>query len=360
MKEIIIKGQKQYFTYIDSNMDKLPYIFYENKIRKEDGLFIITDSNVYNMYKKNIMHYEDTFGCNTFIFEAGEKSKNINTVQLIYDFLLVNGCNRKSLVIALGGGVVGDLTGFAASTFMRGVRYINIPTTLISQCDSCIGGKVGYNYNDVKNLIGNFYNPEFTFVSTSFLQTLTEQDYLSGLGEVVKYGAIKDKAILSYIEQNQKQIRERENDRLQHITRECLRIKSEIVHEDFRDEGIRNVLNFGHTVGHGLEIISNYQLCHGKAVALGILTAVKLSYDIFKYDDDTYERLIKIYNNIGLPTEYKIHEYDKFFNVLSHDKKNTMGLNFVLIDENGICKTKVKVTREQVVKALQQSIDRGK
>lgn len=360
MKEISVNCPKNYLVYIDSTIDKLTYILHEHKIKKEDGLFLITDSNVYNLHKESILYFERTLGCKTYYFEAGEKSKNIITIQHIYDFLLDSNCNRKSTIIALGGGVVGDLAGFAASTFMRGIKYINIPTTLLSQCDSCIGGKVGYNYHDVKNSIGSFYNPEFVFVASVFLKSLNDDDYLSGLGEVIKYGVIKDSFILSYIEQNCKQIKERENDRLQHIIRECLKIKAEIVAEDFRDVEIRNILNFGHTVGHGLEVISNYNLHHGKAVALGMLTAIKLSYSIFNYKDDTFDRLLKIYSRLGLSINYKVNDYEKFFQTIIHDKKNLNGLSFVLIDHTGQCKTHIPVKKEDVLKALKESIDRGK
>lgn len=359
MKEIIVKNYSdRYFVYIDNAMDKLPSIFFENKIKKQDGLFIITDSNVYKTYNKNITAFEKTMNCKTYYFQAGEKNKGIITIQQIYDFLIENNCNRKSVLIALGGGVVGDLVGFVASSYMRGIRYINIPTTLISQCDSCIGGKVGYNYKDIKNVIGSFYNPEFVFVSSIFLKTLSECQYLAGLGEVIKYGVIKDNGILNYIEQNYKQLKERENDRLQHIVKECLKIKSEVVAQDFKDQGLRNILNFGHTIGHGIETISNYNICHGEAVALGLLVAMKLSYNVFNYKDDTYDRLVRIYDRMGIPAKYAIQDYEEFFSIISHDKKNITGFNFVLIDVNGKCKTQIKVKKDEIIKALKESIDR--
>ena len=360
MKEITVQCvEKNYRVYIDNNMDKFHTLLEENKIKFKDKVFLVTDDIVYDIYKDVIERIKSETNCKVYYFIHGEVNKNINTVQSIYNFLAENNANRNSTLIAFGGGVVGDLVGFVASTYMRGIKFINIPTTLLSQVDSCIGGKVGYNYNGIKNVIGNFYNPIFVYVSIGFLKSLEIGQFKGGLGEVVKHGVIKDNQLLQFINNNYKYILEKENDKLLHIVKECLRIKSEVIEQDFKDNGIRNILNFGHTVGHAIEVDSNFKISHGEAVGLGMLTAVKLSETKLLLCKEEYTRVENLLKKLELPVKYKVDNYSSFMYAINHDKKNSDKIRFALLEKIGKCKMKVEITEDEILAALKESIARG-
>lgn len=360
MHEILIKkGNESYRVYIENTMEKLTLALKEYKINKESKIFIITDKCVYNIYKEKIHFIEEQEKAKVFYFDYGEENKNIYTVQKIYDFLMKNNAERDSVLIALGGGIVGDLVGFVASTYMRGIRYINIPTTLLSQVDSCIGGKVGFNYNGVKNIIGSFYTPEFVYISINFLKTLDKNEILNGLGEIIKYGLISDGKLLSFLNDNSKQLLNLEHDKLLYVILECLKIKDDFISKDFLDLGIRNVLNFGHTIGHAIEVDSKHKIPHGVAVALGILVAVKISEIKFSLDKSVYFKLKNLYHKLGLPTSYKVDNYHSFLYAINHDKKNSKGIiKMSLISEIGKYKIKVNVSEKEIIKALKLSINK--
>lgn len=359
MKELEVGGVNGYRVYIDNTTDKLYQALSEHKVKHTDSIFLVTDDKVYSLYKNGIERIKEDFNMKVCYFKNGESNKNINTVQEIYTFLIENNANRDSIIIALGGGVVGDLAGFAAATYMRGIKYINIPTTLLSQVDSSIGGKVGYNKNSIKNIIGSFYNPCFVYVSTNFIKSLDEKYFIDGLGEIVKYALVKDKALFNYLNENYKGILERENDKILHIVRNCLKIKKDIVEQDFEDTGLRNLLNFGHTVGHGIEMISGEELTHGQCVALGILVSLKLSESILNLDEQVYEKTIELYKKLGLPIKYKVDNYNLFMYAINHDKKNNDKIRFVLLQDIGEGKIKIEVSKEQIFEAIRQSISKG-
>lgn len=360
MKEIALQDSIiKYKIYIDSTIDKFHEILAENRIRNIDRFFIITDDILYVFYKSNIEALKKRYDCYVHVIKAGEKSKNYNTILEIYDFLIKNNADKNSILIAFGGGVVGDLSAFAAATYMRGIRYINLPTTLISQVDSCIGGKNGFNYGGIKNIIGSFYDPEFVYISVNFLKSLSREHFTNGLAEVIKYGLIGDKGLLMFLSKNSKQIMEKENDKLLHIIKECLRIKSNVIKEDYKDIGKRNVLNFGHTIGHGIEIYSNYKILHGEAVALGILSALKLSEKKLMLSEDIFNDIKKLYKIMGLPINYKVDNYATFLYAIKHNKINSEGIRFVLLEDIGKCKIKIPVTENEVIWAIKESIDGG-
>lgn len=359
MSDIKVKSiDGEYKVYIENDITSIDYAFKENNIKENDKIFIITDSKVYNLHADVIDYISSKYCCNVYFFHEGEENKNFKTVEGIYDFLIENQANRDSILFALGGGVVGDITGYVAATFMRGMRFINIPTTLISQVDSCIGGKVGYNYKELKNIVGSFYNPIFVYVNIQFLQTLEDEDYVSGLGEVIKYGLIKENSLLGFLEENYDDILKKDYSKLLYIIHQCLHSKAEVISEDFKDLGTRNILNFGHTIGHGLEISSKYKLPHGIAVALGMLVAIKISETKMNLNEEIYMYIERIYENLGLITKYKIDNYDIFLYAINRDKKNDNRIRFVLIEALGKCKIKVSVTDEEIISAIKNSISR--
>ncbi len=360
MREIIVDtGEKNYRIYIDNNMNKFHTLFEKNKVKISEKIFIVTDKLVYELYKDVIEHIRMENNCEVLCVNEKESGKNINTVQILYDFLLENNANINSTIIALGGNVIGDLVGFVASTYMTGIKFVNVPTTLVSQISSCIDGKVAFNYRGVKNLISNFYNPTFVYVCTSFLNTLSDEQFKDGLVEVIKYGVIKDEVLLNFINLNCKYILERENDKLVHIVRECLRIKSEIILEDYRNKGLRNILNFGYTIGKGIEISSDFKLPHREAIGLGILTAIKLSEKKFDISSDIYIKVESILKRLELPVKYKVDNYYSFMYAINRNKKNSDKIRFVLLENIGKCKINVEVSAEEINKALKESISRG-
>jgi len=359
MKHIKVESvDSKYIVYIDEDISGIEYAFKENNIKASDKLFIITDNKVYNLYRNVIDYISNKYCCMVYCFNDGEENKNLRTVEGIYDFLIENHANRDSVLIAFGGGVVGDIVGYAAATFMRGMRFINIPTTLISQVDSCIGGKVGFNYKELKNIIGSFYNPIFVYINIQILKTLDDKDFVSGLGEVVKYGLIKENNLLELCERNYNDIWNKDYCMILDIISQCLKCKSEVIAEDFKDIGTRNILNFGHTIGHGLEVSSSYKLPHGTAVALGMLTAIKISEVKFNLPEEIYKRIANIYDKLGLISKYKIDNLDIFLYAINRDKKNDNEIRFVLLESLGKCKIKIAVTDKEIINAIKNSISR--
>ena len=350
----IISGNS-YNIYLSNNFIEFNNIM-ADYTKAQDKIFVVTDDKVAAIYSTLLKELRDKYNLKVFIIKNGEENKNYNAISDIYKFLIENNADRESFLIALGGGVIGDLAGFAAATFMRGIKYINIPTTLISQVDSSVGGKVGYNFLNLKNSIGCFYNPIFVYIASDFLSTLSKEEILNGMGEVIKYGLINDGDLFKFIENNTELILNLEKDTMIHIIYTCLHIKTKVVKSDFEDKNIRNILNFGHTVGHGLEITSQYEVNHGTAVALGMLTAIKLSEKILGLSDTVYLRLINLYRKIGIKDKHKVDNYNSFLYAIKHDKKNSNNLNFVLLRDIGECKVKINVTEEELKWALKNSI----
>lgn len=344
--------------YVSNDLMQFHNIF-NNYITNESKIFIVTDDIVASLYNAIISELKDKYKSHIFIINNGEENKNYNTISEIYKFLIDNNADRNSFILSIGGGVVGDLAGFVAATFMRGIRFINIPTTLIAQVDSSVGGKVGYNFSNLKNSIGCFYNPVFVYVATDFLITLNKDQILNGMGEVIKYGLIKDNNLFEFLEKNVESILSLKNETLLHLIYTCLDIKTKVVRDDFTDKGIRNILNFGHTVGHGLESSSGYKLYHGEAVALGMLVAIKLSEKILGIPENVYNRTINIYNKLGIPSRYKVDNYNSFLYAIKHDKKNSNYIKFVLLRDIGQCEIKINVSEEDLFWALENSILEG-
>ncbi len=231
----------------------------------------------------------------------GEQYKNLDWANAVYTALLTNAFDRTSALVALGGGVIGDLTGFAAATFMRGVPFIQVPTTLL--VDSSVGGKTGVNHPMGKNMIGAFYQPRKVLMDLGVLQTLPKEELLSGMAEVIKYGVIRDAAFFDYLEANREKILSLDPEALTHIIRRSCEIKAEVVSKDEREGGLRAILNFGHTVGHAVETAENYTMRHGYAVAIGMVYAARLAHETGLCDASTPERVEKLIKSYGLPTD---------------------------------------------------------
>ncbi|WP_040211910.1 3-dehydroquinate synthase [Clostridium polynesiense] len=344
-----------YNIFIESSMEEAINRTAASISQKKNNA-IIVDENVYNFYSNYIELLREKAADKILIIKVSEENKNYDTIKIIYDFFMSNEINRSSTIISIGGGILGDLAGFAASTFMRGIPYISIPTTIISQTDSSVGGKVGYNYREIKNIIGNFYNPYGVIIPIEAAKSLDDKNFINGICEVIKYALISSEDLLKYIEDNIEGLIKRQEEILFQIIKRCLEIKISIVAGDYRDENIRNTLNFGHTAGHAIESHSNYAIMHGEAVALGILIAVKLSEYQLHLPEDIYQRLLNLYDKLGIPHSYKINNIDTLISIMKKDKKNDNDIRFVLLENIGKCKIKCKVTEEELTKAIKEGI----
>ncbi len=294
---------------------------------KPTRIHVVTDSTVAPLYLDKL--WEQFPLCITStVNPAGEASKTLETVSGIYADMSEAELTRSDLVIALGGGVVGDITGFAAATYLRGIHLCQIPTTLLAQVDSSIGGKTAVDLPQGKNLVGAFYQPELVMIDTDILTSLPESIFNDGMAEVIKYGCISNPDILEWISEPDF----REN--LERIVYECVRIKRDVVQQDERDTGLRMTLNFGHTIGHAAEKIGSFvELTHGQAVAIGMVAAAKLGASLTGVD--LSGRIASVCQAHGLPTELPYSGED-IYTALLHDKKRMAdSINFILVHPLG-------------------------
>lgn len=294
-----------------------------------DAYFIISDYNTYNyQLPKMIKHLNGRF-IYEYIINPGEESKSLEDYEKIISYCKKVNLSRKSLIIALGGGVVGDLAGFVAATYMRGVDFIQMPTSLLAQVDSSIGGKTGINLGNSKNIIGAFHQPKLTYINVESLITLPEEEYLSGMGEVIKYAFIKDYSFLEFLLENYEDIIDRKVSTLLNIVKVCAQIKSDVVEKDEKEGGLRKILNFGHTFGHGIEKLC--EISHGHAISIGMNMAFKLSLYRNLVDENYYNKFLEVCKKFNLPTTFSYENIDEIFNVMKNDKKNSFStINVVL------------------------------
>ncbi|NWF95621.1 MAG: 3-dehydroquinate synthase [Candidatus Thorarchaeota archaeon] len=310
-------------------------------------VFIVTDSNVAGLYLEELcqrLREYNVVEVHSEVIPAGEQSKTLQTAERLYAFLAEHSASRTDMLIALGGGVVGDVTGFVASTFKRGLPLVQIPTTLVAQVDSSLGGKTGINLSSGKNVVGTFYQPEIVLADIDTLTTLPEREYVSGLAEVIKYGVAMDPRLFRFLESNHKRVTQRESSVLRYIVERCLRHKARVVERDEREErGEREILNFGHTVGHALEICSHLQYSHGEAVAIGIVCEALLSVNQGLLDPGVPERIRTLLSAFGLPTHVEVDIVPRILNgVFRQDKKTRMeGIQTPLLRDIGHVKMQI-------------------
>ncbi len=265
---------------------------------------LVTNPTVKKLYGKPLLDSLKAAGFLVMAIEVpdGEQYKNLDWANAIYTALLMNSFDRKSPLVALGGGVIGDLTGFAAATYMRGIPFAQVPTTLLAMVDSSVGGKTGVNHPMGKNMIGAFYQPKKVLMDLAVLKTLPREEFLSGMAEVIKYGVIRDADFFEYLEKNREKILQLDPDALAHIIQRSCEIKADVVSRDEREGGLRAILNFGHTVGHAIETAENYTMRHGEAIAIGMVYASRLSHAAGLCDAALPQRVEQLVRAYGLPT----------------------------------------------------------
>jgi 3-dehydroquinate synthase len=325
-------------------------------------VLIVTDGHVCHQHGAAVgasLHLAG-FECEIAILEPGEQTKSLAHAAELYDKLVAMHADRHTVVVAVGGGVIGDLAGFVAATYARGIPFVQVPTTLLAQVDSSVGGKVGINHPQGKNLIGAFYQPLGVFLDTGVLDSLPPRDYCSGLAEVVKYGVILDEPFFAYLENNLAGINLRTPDVLRHIVTRCCRLKADVVERDeFERTGLRAVLNYGHTFAHAFETLSGYgELLHGEAVSIGMTHAARLAVRLGRIDKSIGARQTALLEAVGLPTrlpESMKPSADAILNSMRLDKKTVSGrLRFVLPDRLGHVEV-VENVAESDVRAVLES-----
>ncbi|MCQ4923834.1 3-dehydroquinate synthase [Tissierella carlieri] len=319
----------------------------------DDNFILVTDENVYNIYKEeveNLLKGREEI----HIIPSGETSKNLKELSNIYTLLIQRNIDREGRILCLGGGVVGDLAGFAAATYKRGIEYIQIPTTLLSQVDSSIGGKTGIDFSGHKNIIGSFHFPLITLICTSFIHTLPEKEIACGLGEIIKYGLIEDYDFFKYIERNMNKVYSRDMEVLSFIIEKSIKIKLSMVEKDKLDAGIRQNLNFGHTIGHSIESFFGYtKYNHGEAVILGMMYESNIAYERNLIDKEYYNEIIKVLSPLVEQTILSNDEINILLEYMKNDKKNKDGkISFILPIGRGKVNIFYDVEEELIIKAI--------
>jgi 3-dehydroquinate synthase len=302
---------------------------------------VITDSNVGKKFAAVALKSLAASGFEPVLITvpAGEKSKRVAMVEKCDDQLAAHRLERSSFVVALGGGVVGDLAGFAAATYLRGIPFVQVPTTLLSQVDSSVGGKTGVNLKAGKNLVGAFYQPRLVLCDLDTFKTLPKREYISGLAEVIKYGVIYDAILFAQLERNLPKLLQRDMTTLRDVVARCCEIKADVVGQDETEGGLRAILNFGHTIGHAIENSSGYgKYLHGEAISIGQVAAAKLSHTILGLPSADVVRIEKLFIRSGLPVKIKLSgtQRAKLFAAMKLDKKVSGGeVKFVLAQKIG-------------------------
>ncbi|MCR5176054.1 MAG: 3-dehydroquinate synthase [Anaerovibrio sp.] len=328
-------GENSYDIFIDKELGDEIIDFCTKRNFSERAL-IITDTNVGPLYGDLLKSDLKKAGLDASVvaIAAGESSKSLTSYEKVITACIERGLDRKSPVFALGGGVVGDLAGFVAASYMRGVPFIQVPTSLLAQVDSSVGGKVAVNHSLGKNLIGAFYQPQAVFMSLNWLDSLPVREIYTGLGEIIKYGIIYDQDFFSYLEENSDSILKLDKTTADHIIARSCEIKAQVVAQDEKESGLRAILNYGHTMGHAVEKNTGYtRYNHGEAVAIGMVCAAHISLQLGLIKRDVFDRVEALIRKFQLPVYAEGCDIDTLYEAIFHDKKTVNGkVNWVLMD----------------------------
>jgi 3-dehydroquinate synthase len=320
---------------------------------------VVTNPVVNHLYGRVVLRALRQAGFSPFfiVVPDGEQAKTVKWMANILDALVTQRVERQDVILALGGGVTGDVAGFAASTYLRGIPFVQVPTTLVAQVDSSVGGKTGVNHPQGKNLIGAFYQPRMVVIDPRVLKTLPPRQWIAGLAEVIKYGMIADKPFFEYLEHHIEGLRNQSDDVMPHVLRRCCEIKAEVVAGDERESGRRRILNYGHTVGHALEAWGHYKKwIHGEAVGLGMVQEASMAQYLGLCSKDVVERQDDLIKSVGLPSSMPKMKFLDLWQAMQHDKKVIKGdIHCVLPQRIGEVRV-VPLVRESIRKwfSLQQ------
>ncbi|MCF6269595.1 MAG: 3-dehydroquinate synthase [Melioribacteraceae bacterium] len=327
-----------------------------NSLNLNSNLFLVIDKNVFELYSNLIdatlnSHKGKT---NSLIIEVSEELKSFETLQNIYSSLIANNYTRDTLLVAIGGGIIGDICGFAAATFSRGIEYIQVPTTLLSAVDSSVGGKTGINFGKTKNIIGAFNQPNFVLIDVNFLDTLNNEEMLSGIGEVIKYAYLTNHNFYEYVKNNIDSIYSKDHNVLLEIIKESVRFKGDVVISDEKENGNRKMLNLGHTFAHAFEVETNYKLKHGQAVIVGIASALFLSFKIGFITNQKLEELLELIYLFKSEIKVDNLNSENLISIMQRDKKNRDGkIKFVLLKDVGSILLDVEANNNDITFAIE-------
>lgn len=337
------------FTKLASELNSLDF--------SDKKLCIVSDSIVADLYLEQLKNELNKVS-NTvidFVFEAGEENKNLNVVKSLYEHLIINHFERRDVLVALGGGVVGDLTGFAAATYLRGIDFIQIPTTLLAQVDSSIGGKTGVDFDSYKNMVGAFHMPRLVYINTSTLNSLNDRIFNSGFGEILKHAYIKNRSYLDYIIENHDKILQRDSLCMEEIVFSSCKIKGQVVENDPTEKGERMLLNYGHTLGHAIEKLSNFSMYHGECVVLGMICAMYISMKRNYISPEEYNNTLKIFKSFNYPLKITGMTSEEIIKISKSDKKMSAGkIRFTLLKEVGNAYIDYAVTDEEMCESTKE------
>lgn len=351
MEIVKVSASKEYNVHIGTGfLDTIGEKISE--IKKPCRVVLVSDDTVYSFYgarvKASLENAE--YKVCEFVFPHGEDAKSLENFGKMQEFCAENSITRTDLFIALGGGVTGDLTGFVASTYLRGVDFVQIPTTVLSMVDSSVGGKTAINLNAGKNLCGAFYQPLAVYADCETLKTLPDETFNEGCAEIIKYGMILDGEFLTYLSENS--IREN----IEYVIKCCVEIKRDVVDRDEFEKGERKLLNFGHTIGHAIEKCSNLTISHGNAVAIGMVIATKGAYEIGMSDEDYSDVLLPILKANNLPTTCDFSAEDLYKVSLSDKKRSLDTMALIVPEKYGLCKI-VKLPVEDLLNFIEKGMN---
>ncbi len=348
------EGNASYDIVLRESFDNLPD-YLQSVGCEGHRVCVVTDSNVAPLYLAEVQKLASACCAQieTYIFEAGEEHKTLDAIRGLYTKLIESGFDRKDFLIALGGGVVGDMTGFAAATFLRGIRFIQIPTTLLAQIDSSIGGKTGVDFDQYKNMVGAFHQPCLVYSNVSVLKSLTDEQFASGMGESLKHGLILDAGFYEWQIDHMSEIEERDSATLLELVSRNCQIKRYIVEKDPKEKGDRMLLNFGHTLGHALEKCKEFRMLHGECVAIGFVAAAYISWQRGLLDEDEFYEIRDMNVGFGLPISFDGVASQAIVDAVKKDKKMDAGkIRFVLLKKLGRACVDTTVTEQEMLEAL--------
>ena len=347
-------GERSYPIVVDSGLLSRKDLFQQYVNANE--VMVVTDETVAPLYLDNLLNTLSGFNVTCHVLPDGEEHKSLATLAELLDTMVAAPCSRETTLIALGGGVVGDLGGFVAATYLRGIDFVQVPTTLLAQVDSSVGGKVGVNLPAGKNLVGAFYQPKLVLCDLDTLGTLPAREFRAGLAEVIKYGIIYDAKLFRRLERDLPKLLAQDPATLSAVIARCSQIKAVVVGQDEKEAGLRAILNFGHTIGHGLEAISQYGIyLHGEAISIGQVAAAKISSELTGLPTAEVERISALFAATGLPTDVKLNaaQTKRLFAAMKLDKKVSGGeIKFVLAESIGRVKIGKSVPDAAVRRAL--------
>ena len=343
-------GKPIYDIVMEENYDRLGQEVASLSVR-ERRLCVVTDSTVAELYSDIVIRQLEPVckEVNLFVFPAGEENKNLDTVRNLYEFLIQNHYDRNDMLVALGGGVVGDLCGFTAATYLRGIRFIQVPTTLLSQVDSSIGGKTGVDFDAYKNMVGAFHMPQLVYTAATSLLTLTEEQFACGMGEVIKHGLIKDASYYQWLKDNRESILKRDLAVCEDMVYRSNEIKKQVVENDPTEQGERALLNFGHTLGHAVEKLMNFKEFHGHCVGLGCIAASKISALRGMISEEQVQDIKNTFEAFEMPVTVSGLDWKDVYATTKSDKKMDSGVvKFILLKTVGNAYVDRTVTEEEM------------